>query len=294
MTKHASSTPYSVFTRRFDRILPASALRSPGASERAWQIFMDQTLEKRTAWELSGLEHGERLRAAASDERLQDTLVTLLVDHSGSMRGERMLLTAAAVDVARAFLIHLGVRVEVLGFTTRSWKGGWSRRLWRWTGKRKKPGRLCDLLHIVYEAADSRSAPGTGLRSLVHMLDPQLLKENVDGEAIQWAALRQDAYPQQHKAIIVISDGAPVDDSTLLENGPSFLMDHLRDIVAQLRETHEMAQLQIGREAESVFPRVANIDTLHEIGTALFELIDDVMLGLLADKSRARGTPKGA
>jgi cobaltochelatase CobT len=281
----ASPTTYSVFTRRFDRVVSASALRSPVASERAWQTFMEQTLEKRTAWELRGLEHGERLRAAASDERLRDTLITLLVDHSGSMRGERMLLTAAAVDVARAFLVHLGVGVEVLGFTTRSWKGGWSRRLWRWTGKRKRPGRLCDLLHIVYEAADSRRAPGTGLRSLAHMLDPQLLKENVDGEAILWAALRQDAQPQRHKAIIVISDGAPVDDSTLHENGPSFLMDHLREVVAQLRETHEMAQLQIGREAESVFPRVVSIDTLHEIGAGLFELIDGVMLGLLADKA---------
>ena len=189
-----------------------------------------------------------------------------------------LLLTAAAVDVASTLLIHLGVKVEVLGFTTRSWKGGWSRRLWRWTGRRKNPGRLCDLLHIVYEAADSRRSPGAGLRSLAHMLDPQLLKENVDGEAILWAATRQDAHPQQHRAIVVISDGAPVDDSTLLANGLNYLMDHLRYVVARLKETRVMAQLQIGREADGVFPLAARIETLDDVGTALIGLLDDVLL----------------
>jgi cobaltochelatase CobT len=193
-----------------------------------------------------------------------------------------MLLTAAAVDVARAFLAHLGVGVEVLGFTTRSWKGGWSRRLWRWTGKRKKPGRLCDLLHIIYEAADCPARPGTGMRSLAHMLDPHLLKENVDGEAILWAASRQEAHPQRHKAIILISDGAPVDDSTLLENGPNFLMDHLQEVVSRLRENCALAQLQIGRESDSVFPRAATVDTLGEVGTALFGLLGDVLVGSAA------------
>jgi cobaltochelatase CobT len=275
-------TSYRVFTHRFDRVVPANSLRSPTASERAWELFMEQTLERRTAWELHGLEHSGRIRTAVSDETLQDTLVTLLVDHSGSMRGERMLLTAAAVDVARSFLIHLGVGVEILGFTTRSWKGGWSRRLWRWMGRRKNPGRLCDLLHIVYEPAYGRHAPGTGLRSLVHMFDPQLLKENVDGEAILWAASRQDAHSQQHKAIVVISDGAPVDDSTLLANGLTFLVDHLREVVASLQESRTMAQLQIGCEAESFFPLVARVDTLHDLGAALFGLLDDVLLRLCA------------
>lgn len=274
---------YRVFTHRFDRVIPANTLASSSASERAWNLFMEQTLERRTAWELHSLERSQRLRGAASEQRLKDTLVTLLIDHSGSMRGEPILLTAAAVDVARAFLVRLGVRVEVLGFTTRSWKGGWSRRLWRWTGKRKIPGRLCDLLHIVYEGTDGQRQPGTGMRSLVHMLDPQLLKENVDGEAILWAASRQDQQFHGQKAIVVISDGAPVDDSTLLANGPDYLTDHLNEVVARLRQTRIMAQLQIGREAESPFPLTARVETLADLGSVLFGLLEDVLLGAPAE-----------
>jgi cobaltochelatase CobT len=201
------------------------------------------------------------------------------------MRGERMLLTAAAVDVARAFLVHLGISTEILGFTTRSWKGGWSRRLWRWTGKRKNPGRLCDLLHIIYEPADAPERPGSGIRSLTHMLDPNLLKENVDGEAILWAASRQENHPHRHKVIVVISDGAPVDDSTLLENGPDFLMNHLTEVVSGLRTTRTMVQLQIGERYKSAFPFVARVDTFQEIGTALFGLLSNALLGSPASES---------
>jgi cobaltochelatase CobT len=275
---HPASSGYSVFTRRFDKVVSAAALNTSSSTERAWGQFMEQTLERRTAWELRGLEQAERIRAALPDSALRAQLITLLVDHSGSMRGERMLMTAAAVDVARTFLVHLGVDVEVLGFTTRSWRGGWSRRLWQWTGKRKRPGRLCDLLHIVYEAVDSPKLPGTGTRSYALMLDPHLLKENVDGEAILWAASRQEAYQHRRKAIIVISDGAPVDDSTLMENGPHFMMNHLAEVVSGLQTTHTLMQLKIGREFESAFPHVASVDGLGEMGTALFELLSQFLL----------------
>ena len=277
-----SNYSYRIFTRRFDKVVAARELPSRTAPERAWARFMDDTLEQRTAWELVASRHAERLRSVIGANALRDTLVTLLVDHSGSMRGERMLLAAGAVDVARAFLVHLGVSVEVLGFTTRSWKGGWSRRLWRWTGRRKMPGRLCDLLHIVYaDAADHR--PGSGTRLFVHMLDPQLLKENVDGEAVLWAAERQDAHPHKHKVIVLVSDGAPVDDSTLKENGLAFLMDHLNDVVAQLQRTRTLAQLQIGHEAESCFGLTREVITLSGVGSALLGLLDDAL-------ARAHGT----
>lgn len=271
-----SNTSYRIFTRRFDKVVSANELPSRTAPERAWSRFMDDTLELRTAWELEANRQAELLRSVVPPNAVSDTLVTLLVDHSGSMRGQRMMVAAAAVDVARAFLVHLGASVEVLGFTTRSWKGGWSRRLWRWTGRRKKPGRLCDLLHIIYtDAADQR--PGSGTRSLVHMLDPQMLKENVDGEAILWAADRQDTHPHRHKVIVVVSDGAPVDDSTLHENGPTFLIDHLNDVVAELLPTRTLAQLQIGHEGDSPFSLTRAVDTLSEVGPALLGLLGDAL-----------------
>jgi cobaltochelatase CobT len=116
------------------------------------------------------------------------------------------------------------------------------------------------------------------VRSLVHMLDPQLLKENVDGEAILWAAARQDCHLHQQKMIVVISDGAPVDDSTLHENGPTFLLDHLREVIARLQPTRTIAQLQIGQEAAVPFPFARKIDTLSDIGTALVGLLSDALL----------------
>jgi cobaltochelatase CobT len=269
-------TSYRVFTRQFDKVVLANDLPSRAPPERAWTQFMDDTLEQRTRWELEASRRASVLREVVAADELKNTLITLLIDQSGSMRGERMLLAAAAVDVARAFLVHLGASVEVLGFTTRSWKGGWSRRIWRWTGKRRSPGRLCDLLHIVYaDAADRR--PGSGTRSLVHMLDPQLLKENVDGEALLWAADRQDQHSRKHKVIVLISDGAPVDDSTLHENGPTYLMDHLQHVVVRLGPTRTLAQLQIGDECESHFELIQKIDTLSEVGPALLSLLSDAV-----------------
>lgn len=278
---------YRVFTRRFDQVVNSDELPTRSATEGAWDRFMDQTLERRTAWELDGLQLADTLRSQISEAELESTLITLLIDHSGSMRGERMLLTAAAVDVARAFLVHLGVSVEILGFTTSSWKGGWSRRLWRWTGRRRNPGRLCDLLHIIYATVGDRR-PGSGMRSLVHMLDPGLLKENVDGEALLWAATRQDQFQHKQKAIVMVSDGAPVDDATLLANGPTFLTDHLREVVIRLQASRTMAQLQIGREAESPFQLARQVEVLSDLGDRLFDLLGDVLLAPNTARSASR------
>ncbi len=269
--------PYRVFTQRFDRIIRADQMSLP-VSEAAWTIFLEKTLESRTAWEIHGLERAQHLKNSITENDFKNSLVTLLIDHSGSMRGERMLMTAAAVDVACVFLSHLGVRVEILGFTTRSWRGGWSRVLWKWTGRKKLPGRLCDLLHIIYKEAGSHRQSGSSMRSLAHMLNPKLLKENVDGEAILWAVSRQDATAFSRKAIIVISDGAPVDDSTLMENGLRFLTDHLKEVVSTLKPTRVMALLQIGNEAEIEFPITGRVEMLSQIGTDLFDLLSKVLL----------------
>ena len=275
-----SDGSYRAFTRRFDQVVSFADKPSRPAHERSWVRFQEETLELRTSWQIVGGHHADKVRGAITDEIRRETLVTLLIDQSGSMKGDRMLTAAAAVDVAREFLVHLGVSVEVLGFTTRSWKGGWSRRIWRWTGRRSQPGRLCDLLHIVYaEAGDHR--PGAGLRSLAHMLDPELPKENVDGEAMLWAASRQDLQAYRRKLLVLVSDGAPVDDSTLLANGPNYLMDHLRQVVARLQDTRTLAQLQIGDEAESQFAVKRRIDTLSEVGPALLQLLSDMLLGTM-------------
>jgi cobaltochelatase CobT len=135
-----NETSYRVFTRRFDRVVSADELPSREAQERAWARFMEGTLERRTTWELEGIGHAERLRASVLEDSFRNTLVTLLVDHSGSMRGEPMLLAAAAVDVARAFLVHLGASVEVLGFTTRFWKRRVVEKIVALDGKAKEAG----------------------------------------------------------------------------------------------------------------------------------------------------------
>lgn len=281
-----SPTHYRVFTRWFDKIVSVVSVPAKPATERSWKRFMEGTLENRTIWEIQGSRQADRLRSSLSGQVLNDTIVTFLVDQSGSMRGERMLMAAAAVDVARAFLVHLGVSVEILGFTTRSWKGGWSRTLWRWTGRRRHPGRLCDLLHIIYaEASDHRR--GTGVRSLVHMLDPSRLKENVDGEALLWAAERQDKQARLHKVIVVVSDGVPADDSTLNENGLTYLTDHLREVIARLKMSRKLAQLQMGDDAETWFERSLKVHTISNVGSALLNLVSDTLTSAVVTRDAA-------
>jgi cobaltochelatase CobT len=282
---------YRVFTRRFDRVVLADNLATRPVLERAWVRFMDDTLELRTIWDMAGSRLAGRLRSAVTESVFRDTIVTLLVDQSGSMRGARVLMAAAAVDVVRSFLVQLGVSVEVLGFTTRSWKGGWSRRFWRWSGRRKHPGRLCDLLHIVYADA-SNHRPGSGTRSLMHMLDPKLLKENVDGEAMLWAAERQDRHQYTHKVIVLISDGAPVDDSTLHENGPNYLVEHLQDVIARLQVDRVLAQLKIGDEAESDFGFSRKVYTISDIGPTLLDLLGEVLAKFVTKEASDSGRQK--
>src|SRR4030095_15499059 len=166
------------------------------------------------------------------DTKFRDTVVTLLLDNSGSMRGRPITVAATCADILARTLERCGVQVDILGFTTRAWKGGQSREAWLAAGKSANPGRLNDLRHIIYKAADApwrRSRKNLGL-----MMREGLLKENIDGEALDWAHKRLLARPEQRRILMMISDGAPVDDSTLSVNPGNYLERHLRHIIEEI------------------------------------------------------------
>ncbi len=281
----SDDTPYSVYTREFDREVPATDLNAvlgaPTADiaagwEAAWSAFDGALQGWKTRHQLAALEASTRLRAALTDAERADTVVTLLIDHSGSMRGQSILLAAAAADVAQNFVSQLGATVEVLGFTTVSWKGGKSRRRWRRRGRRPtRPGRLCDLLHIIYRSADDIRASGAGW-TFRPMLRPDMLKENVDGEALEWAAARLRACPQTRKVMLVISDGAPVDDSTLLANGPNILARHLSEVIARLTTDGDitLAAIGVGVDVSRYYPRNTTVHTPEDLGAAMLEALE--------------------
>jgi len=288
MAETATTSAYKVFTRRFDRVVYARdldrRLANGSALGRArlqdsWRLFVEETQAWRTAAEIHALEVSQEVRARLTAEDRSQIVVGLLVDQSGSMRGQKILLAAAAADIARSFLVNLGVKVEVLGFTTRSWHGGRSRWIWRLMGRRSHPGRLNDLLHLVYAEADD-SFPGTGHRPLLHMLAPERLKENIDGEALEWAAARLLARRECRRLAVMISDGAPVDDATLLANGPTYLTDHLRAVIEDHAPKIELAQLRIGDDFESPFPTSVLAVTPDALGKDLLDLLAGMLMGL--------------
>jgi cobaltochelatase CobT len=276
---------YRVFTRRFDREVTAKDLDrdfarggSIGAArlDAAWETFVAGTLNWRTAAEIRALEASQRIRAAVPATVLSDTVVSLLADQSGSMRGQKLLLAAAALDVARSFLAGLGVKVEILGFTTRTWRGGRPRWLWRLKGRPRNPGRLCERLHLVYVQTDT-VASGSGQRALAHMFAPDLLKENLDGEALEWAAERLLARPETRRLVVMLSDGAPVDDATLQANGATYLWDHLLATIARYAPKLQLAQLQIGDDFESPFPTHAIAQAPDDLAGALIDLLEAML-----------------
>jgi len=280
-----------VYTRDFDRFVRAGELSTilgpptpevAAGWEEAWSAFSGALQGWKTKHQLEALEASTRLRAALTDAERADTVVSILIDHSGSMKGQGILLAAAAADVAQNFLSQLGAAVEVLGFTTIGWRGGQSRARWRRRGKPANPGRLCDLLHIVYRSAEDTRASAAGW-NFRPMLRPDLLKENVDGEAIEWAAGRLRACPQGRKILLVVSDGAPVDDATLAANGPHFMVDQLHDVIAQLEAAGDitLAAIGIGIEAErrSEYPHQATVATPEDLGTAMLQMLEAVLLG---------------
>ena len=213
------------------------------------------------------------------DTDFRDTVVTLLIDNSGSMRGRPITVAAMCGDILSRTLERCAVKVEVLGFTTRAWKGGQSRERWVAEGKPRNPGRLNDLRHIIYKSADApwrRARKNIGL-----MLREGLLKENIDGEALQWAYKRLLARPEHRRIMMVISDGAPVDDSTLSVNPGNYLERHLRDTIREIenRNLVELIAIGIGHDVTRYYRRAVTIVDAEELGgtmmSKLTELFDE-------------------
>ena len=202
---------------------------------------------------------GSEMCIRDSDMEFRDTVVTLLIDNSGSMRGRPITIAAMSADILARTLERCGVKVEILGFTTRAWKGGQSREKWIHDGKVANPGRLNDLRHIIYKAADApwrRARKNLGL-----MLREGLLKENIDGEALMWAHDRLVGRPEQRRILMVISDGAPVDDSTLSVNPGNYLERHLRDVIEYIEQCSpvELAAIGIGHDVTRYYRRAVTI-----------------------------------
>jgi len=248
------------------------------ALDEAWHAFQTELLPWRTRLLVLAADISARIRTHLADSDRTNTVVSLLLDQSGSMRGQKMLFAAATLDVAQELLGTLGVTCEVLGFTTSQWIGGRSRNRWKWRFSRHHPGRLNDILHIVYKSADDLRT-STGRADFRQMLRPDLPKENIDGEAVLWAARRLLALPQEKKHLIVLSDGAPVDDSTLQENGLSYLSDHLREVVDQINEAGriKLAAIGLDRDPSEVYPVSSQVDAPDELGRTLVSLLEWIL-----------------
>jgi cobaltochelatase CobT len=223
------------------------------------------------------------------DTNFRDTVVTLLIDNSGSMRGRPITVAATCADILARTLERCGVKVEILGFTTKAWKGGQSREKWLASGKPQTPGRLNDLRHIIYKSAD---APWRrARRNLGLMMREGLLKENIDGEALIWAHNRLLGRPEQRRILMMISDGAPVDDSTLSVNPGNYLERHLRAVIEQIetRSPVELLAIGIGHDVTRYYRRAVTIVDADELAGAMTE-----QLASLFDDESTRRRSAGA
>ena len=210
------------------------------------------------------------------DTEFRDTVVTLLIDNSGSMRGRPITVAATCADILARTLERCGVKVEVLGFTTKAWKGGQSREAWLGAGKPLHPGRLNDLRHIVYKAAD---APWRrARRNLGLMMREGLLKENIDGEALSWAHQRLLGRSEARRILMMISDGAPVDDSTLSVNAGNYLERHLRHVIGEIetRSPVELIAIGIGHDVTRYYRRAVTIVDAEELGGVMTEKLAEL------------------
>jgi cobaltochelatase CobT len=303
---HSAADPaYKVFRTEFDEEVAAEDLAEPAELERL-RAYLDQQLEplkgavsrlanklqrrlqaqQNRSWEFD-LEEGildvARLaRVVANpttplsfkvekDTEFRDTCVTLLLDNSGSMRGRPISIAAICADVLARTLERCDVKVEILGFTTRAWKGGMSREKWLAEGRPAQPGRLNDLRHIVYKSADApwrRTRENLGL-----MMKEGLLKENIDGEALEWAHARMQRRPEARKILMVISDGAPVDDSTLSVNAANYLEKHLRDVIGMVEKKRavELIAIGIGHDVTRYYAKAVTITDVEQLAGAMTE-----------------------
>ncbi|AUH33355.1 cobaltochelatase subunit CobT [Paracoccus tegillarcae] len=300
-----ANADYKVFAQTWDEEIKAEELADPAELERL-RAYLDKQLEplrgavsrlanklqrrlqaqQNRSWEFDKeegvLDAGRLARVVANptmplsfkiekDTEFRDTVVTLLIDNSGSMRGRPISIAAICADVLARTLERSSVKVEILGFTTRAWKGGQAREEWLKQGRPAQPGRLNDLRHIIYKGADApwrRVRPNLGL-----MMKEGLLKENIDGEALEWAHRRLARRPEARRILMVISDGAPVDDSTLSVNPANYLEKHLRDVIAMVerRKQVELLAIGIGHDVTRYYERAVTITDVEQLAGAMTE-----------------------
>ncbi|MDC0476996.1 cobaltochelatase subunit CobT, partial [Alphaproteobacteria bacterium] len=299
----ADRDAYNVFETKFDEVIAAPDLCDPEELDRL-RVMLDRHMEnvasivgklanrlqrklmahQNRSWDFDleeGILDAAKLHRVVTqplsplsykqeqDTQFRDTVVTLLLDNSGSMRGRPITIAAVTADILARTLERCGVKVEILGFTTRAWKGGQSRELWQQAGKPAMPGRLNDLRHIIYKPADvpwRRARKSLGL-----MLREGILKENIDGEALLWAHDRLLARNEDRRIMMVISDGAPVDDSTLSVNSGSYLERHLRDVISYIetRSPVELLAIGIGHDVTRYYHRAVTITDVEQLGGAV-------------------------
>ncbi|MDC2970456.1 cobalamin biosynthesis protein CobT [Candidatus Pelagibacter sp.] len=294
---------YKIFTNQFDEIIKAENLENADESAKLRKTLDQQLIgfqdiitklanklqrqllaKQNRAWDFDleeGLLDSSKLPRIIMDPYnslsfkkekdldFKDTVVTLLIDNSGSMRGRPITIAAICADILSRTLERCSVKVEILGFTTKNWKGGQSREIWNKQSKPKNPGRLNDLRHIIYKSADTQwrqSKINLGL-----MLKEGLLKENIDGEAILWAFNRLKKRKEERKILMVISDGAPVDDSTLSVNSGDFLEKHLKKIVKFIEDktSVEILAIGIGHDVSRYYNRAIKITDVNELGDVM-------------------------
>ena len=312
--KDGDPRKYSVFTNQFDKIIDAKELVTEDEIKKlrnnldlqlsSLQNFISRLANKlqrkllakqNRSWSFDleeGILDASKLPRVIMDPfnslsykkekdiEFKDTVVTLLIDNSGSMRGRPISIAAICADILSRTLERCSVKVEVLGFTTLNWKGGKSRELWM-KNKKTHPGRLNDLCHIIYKSADTpwrRAKNNLGL-----MLKEGILKENIDGEAILWAFNRLKKRKEERKIIMVISDGAPVDDSTLSVNSGNYLEQHLKKVVRWVEESKEVEinAIGIGHDVSSYYKQAIKIADVQELGDAM---VDRLVALFLADR----------
>jgi cobaltochelatase CobT len=262
---------------------------------RAWEFDLEEGLLD--VARLSRVVANPILPLAYKREReteFRDTVVTLLIDNSGSMRGRPITVAAMSGDILARTLERCSVKVEILGFTTRAWKGGQSRERWISAGKPPNPGRLNDLRHIVYKAAD---APWRrARRNLGLMLREGILKENIDGEALRWAHNRLLERTEQRRILMVISDGAPVDDSTLSVNPGNYLEKHLREVIAEIERLGEveLTAIGIGHDVTRYYRRAVTIVDAEQLGGVMLEKLAELFDEERSSQTRVRSRRRAA
>ncbi len=310
----AGTLPYTAFTKAYDEVVTATELASPSELEQLsrqleQKLTQFQSITAKLAARLQRLLLARQARHWAFDledgmldsrklarviihpeeqliykiekeSEFRDTVITLLIDNSGSMRGRPITIAALCADIMSRTLERCGVKVEVLGFTTREWKGGQSYKSWMASGRPQHPGRLNDLRHIIYKSADMSWRKSR--RGFALMLKDGILKENIDGEAIGWACERLLARPEQRRILMVISDGAPVDDSTLSTNHSRYLDTHLREVISSVENAGviELVAIGIGHDVTRYYKRAVTISEISKLG----ETMTDQLVKLFSGK----------